>query len=689
MNRCFRAFALITLFALPAVPAYAQAARALPDREPWPPDVVEMAASLPVQEGGRVKPLSTFAGFTMLKLNGKRSFSYSDDVRLSPTEWLLDTLYRPNVARDYRVFLIQDTALLRAINVPDLGRKRRDRFSYNELVVGRDALMQAAQQISSRPAQERAPLEQQAINLANNLFEYEQLVDHFAFAREPLPVEPGGALAQLLGENSYTAVLERATLIRLLVVWLGEGAAVIEEQLPPEQAAHLRDQLPGAFLSLDEETREAALAELQQVLSAMERFANQSTGLAMLPPSDPETREWLSPGGVFQKAFFSGEPPDAALDLLRLYGNTAEAAASGQGFEESFAAFREASVARAQERDEYDKVPLEVALYEYRLFPLSLYLFVLSFLLVAVSWLAPRVRFLYGLSLASLFPPLALLIAGITLRCIIRGRPPVTTLYETILFITAVVVIAAIFIEFIDRRRIAVATGAFLGMLGMFLAYKYEVKEGVDTMPSLIAVLDTNFWLSTHVTTVTMGYAAGLLAAAISHVYILGRLLGFGRRDPSIYTGITRMVYGVICFGLVFSVVGTVLGGIWAADSWGRFWGWDPKENGALMIVLWELAILHALKGGYIREMGLHLAAVFNAIIVAFSWWGVNLLGVGLHSYGFTSGIMNALFAFYLLELGVIGLGIFTHARDKGFLAPKEAGQESESSKPARESSAS
>ena len=85
--------------------------------------------------------------------------------------------------------------------------------------------------------------------------------------------------------------------------------------------------------------------------------------------------------------------------------------------------------------------------------------------------------------------------------------------------------------------------------------------------------------------------------------------------------------------------MGTVLGGIWANDSWGRFWGWDPKENGAMLIVLWCLIILHARMGGYLKEWGLHIASVLGAIVVAFSWWGVNLLGTGLHSYGFTDGI--------------------------------------------------
>ncbi len=184
-------------------------------------------------------------------------------------------------------------------------------------------------------------------------------------------------------------------------------------------------------------------------------------------------------------------------------------------------------------------------------------------------------------------------------------------------------------------------------------------------MPMLLAVLDTNFWLATHVTIINIGYAAGLLAAGIAHGFIFGKLLGIKRDDKKFYRSITRMVYGSMCFGLLFAFVGTVLGGIWANYSWGRFWGWDPKENGAALICLCMLATLHARNGGYIRDMGIHLAAVFTGSVVAFSWWGVNLLGVGLHSYGFTSGIWTVTFIFWTTQAAVIALGFFVLLRDR------------------------
>jgi len=128
-----------------------------------------------------------------------------------------------------------------------------------------------------------------------------------------------------------------------------------------------------------------------------------------------------------------------------------------------------------------------------------------------------------------------------------------------------------------------------------------------------------------------------------------------------------KMVYGIICFATLFSFVGTVLGGIWADQSWGRFWGWDPKENGALLIVLWNGVILHARWGGMIRERGLMTLAVFGNIVTAWSWFGTNMLGVGLHSYGFMDAAFWGLVAFVGTQLLAIGIGSLPLPRWRSF----------------------
>src|SRR5207302_10822606 len=118
-----------------------------------------------------------------------------------------------------------------------------------------------------------------------------------------------------------------------------------------------------------------------------------------------------------------------------------------------------------------------------------------------------------------------------------------------------------------------------------------------------------------------------------------------------------RMVYGVVCFATLFSFIGTILGGIWADQSWGRFWGWDPKENGALMIVLWNVFILHARWGGLATQRNLMAMAVFGNIVTSLSWFGVNMLGIGLHSYGFMDQAFVWLIVLVASQLAVMALG--------------------------------
>jgi ABC-type transport system involved in cytochrome c biogenesis permease subunit len=183
-------------------------------------------------------------------------------------------------------------------------------------------------------------------------------------------------------------------------------------------------------------------------------------------------------------------------------------------------------------------------------------------------------------------------------------------------------------------------------------------------MKMLVAVLNSNFWLSTHVVTVTIGYSACLLSGAIGHIWLIRALIPGRPGDagkPERLKEISKMIYGTLCFGLLFSFIGTVLGGIWADQSWGRFWGWDPKENGALLIVVWCVILLHAKHCGYIRNPGMALGSVFGAIVVSLAWFGVNLLNVGLHSYGFTNGAATKLFGYVgaeLLFMLVTGIGL-------------------------------
>jgi ABC-type transport system involved in cytochrome c biogenesis permease subunit len=189
------------------------------------------------------------------------------------------------------------------------------------------------------------------------------------------------------------------------------------------------------------------------------------------------------------------------------------------------------------------------------------------------------------------------------------------------------------------------------------LIIAYFLGMGGDTIGVMQAVLDTQFWLATHVVCITLGYTATFVAGLLGVGFVV-----LGMATPHLNVGMRRnlgrMIYGITCFAMFFSFFGTVLGGLWADDSWGRFWGWDPKENGALIVVLWNALILHARWDKMVADRGLALLAIGGNVVTAWSWFGVNELGIGLHSYGFTDGVMLALGTFVLSQLVLILAGM-------------------------------
>jgi ABC-type transport system involved in cytochrome c biogenesis permease subunit len=216
-------------------------------------------------------------------------------------------------------------------------------------------------------------------------------------------------------------------------------------------------------------------------------------------------------------------------------------------------------------------------------------------------------------------------------------------------------VLAGIIMESIFRLSIGTVVAAVGGFTTLIIAH--ILASGGDTFIVLQAVLDTQFWLATHVVCESLGYTATFVAGFLGLLYILRGVLT-PSLTPETGKDLSRMIYGTLCFAIFFSFVGTVLGGLWADDSWGRFWGWDPKENGALIIVLWNALVLHARWGAIVKDRGLAALAVVGNIVTGWSWFGVNELGIGLHSYGFTEGVLLALGIFIATQLGTIALAM-------------------------------
>ena len=597
----------------------------------WDKETIDMFAHFPVQDNGRIKPLDTYAAFTLMQLNGRRTCINPAGEKTTAIVWLMDCLFRPDQAVLYKVFRVENSEAITSIGLQP--KRKRDYYSYEELLPAREKLMTMGKQFSEKENRQCTSVEKEIMGLAINLRVFESLVSYARFSLEHFDITPSKKIAELFpGQNT----------LRLSEV-LRKGPQIL-----------------ALYLDLEKNATEnkAELEALTAILQKVESVTGGATALAFFPPPPAsDSMEWLTPADLTNVAFSNAPVMMSQVGLLASFEMLMESVSDVNAFKLQAREFTSAVVSIAKSRGEYAKIPLEVTFYRLNLFYRALVLYIISFLIVACTWLRPQNRILGISAFAAVSLPTCLLILGIVMRSIIRGRPPVTSAYETILFVCMVAVTAALFMEWANRKGLAISMGSILGVMGMFFANKYEAGYGGDTMPAMIAVLDTNFWLALHVTTIAIGYGAGFLASGLAHVFILGQIVGFRRKTPAFYQDLTRMVYGALCFSFVFICIGTVLGGIWANESWGRFWGWDPKENGALMICLWQLTIMHARLDGIIRHYGINIAAVIGSIIIAFCWFGVNMLGVGLHSYGFTSGGYAALVNFYIVETIVVFLG--------------------------------
>ena len=288
----------------------------------------------------------------------------------------------------------------------------------------------------------------------------------------------------------------------------------------------------------------------------------------------------------------------------------------------------------------------ETSFNELNIFLYSLIFYIISFLIIGINWMytAP---FTKKISFGIIIAGFLMHGYGLLLRMIIMQRPPVSTLYESILFVSFILVLFALIFEFIRKDTLGILIAAVGGSLLHFVGFKYAADG--DTLGMLVAVLNSNFWLATHVTTITIGYGVSLVAGLMGHIYLLAAF--FKPDDNKELKKIFDNMFGLTLMGLFFTMFGTILGGIWADQSWGRFWGWDPKENGALLIVLWHLMMLHLRVSGIVKPLGYAYFLSLVNIVVVLAWFGVNLLNVGLHSYGFTDNVATNLFIFIFIEI--------------------------------------
>ena len=278
----------------------------------------------------------------------------------------------------------------------------------------------------------------------------------------------------------------------------------------------------------------------------------------------------------------------------------------------------------------------------------SIALYVISFMSI-FTYILSKKEFFLELSSLAVYTGAIVHVSMIVFRSIILSRPPVTNLYESILFVSITSVIVSIMYFLITKKNIGLFLASSLGIVLLFLSKGYE-RNG-DNFGMIVAVLDTNFWLATHVLTISIGYGCALVTSAMAHY----NLLVYSPKESQENKKLQNNIHLMLLFSLFFTILGTILGGIWADQSWGRFWGWDPKENGAMLICLWLLWITHAKISKHFKELSYAFFTGLTSVIVIIAWFGVNLLNVGLHSYGFSNDTAVTIGIFTLCEFIILG----------------------------------
>lgn len=576
------------------------------------PDLVTLG-KIPVLVGGRVKPLDTVARNSLLIIHGKESLLLANGSRITPMQWLADVLFKSAIADEYPVFVIQNAEVLGLFGWEQSDRKY---FSFAELSPFLSQIDQQGELAEKLESVQRSAFQSAVLNLRNALILCQRLKNS---------LRPEGA-------HDFSNELE-----------------IYAAAIPPAgQAAGQRERGE----NFDK-------AKLDSVATFIERYENISNMAYILAIPSAQGPQWHSVGETLVEAVRTGE----IHPIVKAYAQLGDAY-----HVDDQRAFNQQSILlrnwfSKEQANASKRTSFEFFFNHVDAFTHSMVLYVLAFLLACGSWLGWS-RPLNRASFYLLLLALAVHTFGLVSRMYLQERPPVTNLYSSAIFIGWGAVIVALILERIFRDGIGAACAGAIGFITLIIAH--HLAGSGDTLEMLQAVLDTNIWLATHVVAITTGYSAMFLAGMLAIIYIVRGVFTRSLKKETA-DSLARMTYGVVCFATLFSFVGTVLGGIWADQSWGRFWGWDPKENGAVLIVLWCAIILHARWGGFIRQRGLMIMAIFGNVVTSFSWFGVNMLGVGLHSYGFMQKAFPWLVGFIISQLALMAAAAMPLERWQSF----------------------
>jgi ABC-type transport system involved in cytochrome c biogenesis permease subunit len=582
---------------------------------------------VPVLVNGRIKPLDTVARTSILTIRGNQSIRKPDGSYITPDEWLADVLFAPGKADTYKIFLIENREVLDLLKLNEEDGDGKKRFSYEQMRAQLPELDRQARLVEGVESQLRTPFQKQVSTVRERVIHYLQLKTSVQ-----VPDSPDFLSELVMFEKALPAGIEA---IR---------AKSKGEKNFNQDAVNVMREMADRFTYLE-----------------------QMGNLRTIPPDagDEDPTHWRTTGAALMESYATGKlnPTVMAYAVLGHAWRKGDAKQFNEVTDFFHKQLEQRYPAAMKKSDVESRFNSAGPFYS------SMVLYVLALLLGLASWLKwpdtlQRSAY-YLLGLAFLATT-----AGIATRMWLEGRPPVTNLYSSALGVGWGAVFLCLILEKVYRNSVGAVTGGMIGFATLVIAHHLSI--GGDTLEMMRAVLDSNFWLATHVVVITIGYSATFLAGFLAIVYIL-RGVFTKSLDQATADALTRMVYGIVCFATLFSLVGTVLGGIWADQSWGRFWGWDPKENGALLIVIWNAVILHARWGGMVKQRGLMAMAVFGNIVTSWSWFGTNMLGVGLHSYGFMDAAFYWLIGFVASQLLLMALAAIPQEKWASFRSRLQA----------------
>lgn len=579
--------------------------------------------SIPVLHDGRIKPLDSFARIHLKMFSGRESID-----GLSAQDWLLDTLFNPPQSFERRIFKVADPDVRDILKLPE---QKGHVYSLAEIGPPLDAARPIIETLLERDENTLSRAQKSLIDLQVRRVQYSDIMRSLSLV-VPLSIDPPESLG-LPEQDIYTALdfqrIARAGEDKLKAVIRKKGDTI---------DSYTEDELE--------------LAQFMMRISVLRDASASNVIFRIIPPQWTGTEEWLSPSAMVNNG--QGSPQSA--EYLELWKQAAIAynRKDGAALDEAFAQIYERALTMLPGHYSGAQLKAELLYNSFHPYHIALAFFGLAILMCAFYAANPIYLFYYA-ALGALLAGLGFSGLGLTLRMFILDRPPVGTIYESILFVSFIVPLFAIIAERVYKNALPVFAGALAAFI--LIAISGGLAITPDDKQVLVAVLDTNFWLATHVLIITGGYGLCLITSVGAHLHL--GLAALNKNPKPLHKNLTQAVYLGALLSLLFMAVGTILGGVWADQSWGRFWGWDPKENGALLIVLWLVWVIHGKLSGHLDGWMVTALHALLAVIVSLSWFGVNLLSIGLHSYGFIDGIAYGLLAFIVIETLYIG-GCYT-----------------------------